>query len=288
MPPMRSIAITTILLGSVVLAQDATRFADESAHNLFMRSRAAVVQAGTVLQLRSLIMKGDLRSFTDDGVLLEGRVEIRALLPDHFLRIETYGTSQRVSGFAGNVLLTEMRDGNRIELPPEKLVSQLLRVVHAHFTRLMLGAVTYIAADQQLTFRSSGGTTAMVDPRDSARAAIGDGVFRSAAGAAVLNNQTPEPFALDVTSTTFGARFEVDSQTRMPTLLTFQGAGKEPTTMKFEDRRVVSGLNLPYRITTSVHARPLETIVFDEIQVNPELTRANFRADPKYRARSRA
>ena len=40
---MHRIAIAVMLLGGVVLAQDATRFADEAAHDLFLRSRAAVV-----------------------------------------------------------------------------------------------------------------------------------------------------------------------------------------------------------------------------------------------------
>lgn len=262
-------------------AQDATRFADVEAQNLFVRSRAAVVSSGSVLLLRSLVLKGDLRTFTDDGRLLEGRIDIRVLLPDHFIRIETFGESQRVSGFAGKVLLTEMRDGNRIELPPEKLTSQLLRLVHAHFTRFMLGAVTYVTADQQLTFRSAGGAPSMVDPRESAYTATSSTTPQSAAGSAVVTNSTPEPFAMDVMSETLAARFEVDSLTRVPVKLTFQGARKEPNTMKFEDRRAVAGFNLPYRITTSTRERALETIVFDEILVNPELSKADFRVDRK-------
>jgi len=274
------VALTTIVLVAHPSAQDATRFADDAAQNMFIRSRAAVVQSGSVLQLRSLIMKGDLRTFTDDGRLLEGRIEIRVLLPDHFLRVETFGTSQRVSGFAGKVLLTEMRDGNRIELPPGNLTSTLMRLVHAHFTRFMLGAVTYVTADQQLTFRSAGGAPAMVDPRESARAAIAATLPQSAAaGSAVVTNATPEPFAMDVMSENLTARYEVDSVTRMPVKLTFQGARKEPNTMKFEDRRAVSGLHLPYRITTSARDRALETIVFDEILVNPDLSKADFRID---------
>jgi hypothetical protein len=270
-----------IALSGRPAAQDATRFADEAAQNMFVRSRAAVVSAGSVLQLRSLILKGDLRTFADDGRLMEGRIEVRVLLPDHFVRIETFGTSQRLSGFAGKVLLTEMRDGNRVELPPENMSPQLMRLVRAHFTRLMLGAVTYVTADQQLTFRSAGGAPAMVDPRDSARAAIAAQLPQSAAGSAIVTNLTPEPFAMDVTSETLSARYEVDSASRMPIKLTFQGARREPNTMKFEDRRLVSGFNLPYRITTSARDRALEAIVFDEILVNPELSKADFRIDRK-------
>jgi hypothetical protein len=86
---------------------------------------------------------------------------------------------------------------------------------------------------------------------------------------------------MDVTSETLSARYEVDSASRMPVKLTFQGARREPNTMKFEDRRLVSGFNLPYRITTSARDRALEAIVFDEILVNPELSKADFRIDRK-------
>jgi len=279
---LRSIlAVSALMVVARPSAQDATRFADEAAHDLFIRSRAAVVQTGTVLQLHSLVMKGVLRTFTDDGRLLEGQIEIRALLPDHFLRIETFGTSRRISGFAGRVLLTQMRDGNRIELPPENLTAQLLRLVHAHFTRLLLGAATYVTADQHLTFRSAGGAVAMVDPRDTARAAIGVTGGNSAAGSSVVTNSTPDHFAMDVMSENFAVRYVVDPVTRVPSAVVFQGAKKEPNTMRFEDRRIVSGFNLPFRITTSARDRALETMVFDEIVVNPELNRADFRADPK-------
>jgi hypothetical protein len=283
MSSRRDIAFTAaaLFLACRLSAQDAMRFADEAAHNLFVRSRAAVVQTGSVQRLRGLLMKGQLRQFTADGGLLEGQIEIRALLPDHFIRIETFGASKRISGFAGRVLLTEMRDGNRVELPPENLTGPLLRMMHTHFTRLMLGAAMYVTADQELTFRSAGAASAMVDPRTTARAAIGSGGPSSAAAAAIVTNATPEPFAMDVMSDSFNARCVVDGATGMPVRLVFPGANKEPNTMKFEDRRLVSGLNLPYRITVSTQGRAIETMVFDEIVVNPELSKADFRSDPK-------
>src|SRR5258708_4915726 len=270
MSPRRNIALTAVaalLLTCGPSAQDAMRFADESANNLFVRSRAAVVQSGSVQQLRGLLMKGQLRQFTADGGLLEGEIEIRALLPDHFIRIESFGASKRISGFSGKTLLTEMRDGNRVELPPEHLTKPLLRLLHTHFTRLMLGAATYVTADQELTFRSAGATAEMVDPRVTARA-VQAGTATSGVGAAVVTNATPEPFAMDVMSESFGVRYLVDSITRVPFALTFQGANKEPNTMKVEDRRAASGFNLPYRTTVTSHDRAIETIVFDEIVVN--------------------
>ena len=100
---------------------------DEAAQNLFVRSRAAVVHTGTVTQLRSLILRGHLRTTADNGAPLEGAIEIKVLLPDSFLRVETYADVQRFTGFTGKSLLTAMREGNRVELPPDNATAPLLR-----------------------------------------------------------------------------------------------------------------------------------------------------------------
>jgi hypothetical protein len=271
-----SISLLTL---HVVAAQDSTRFADEAAQNLFVRSRAAVAHTGTVTQLRSLILRGHLRTTADNGSPLEGAIEIKVLLPDSFLRVETYADVQRLTGFAGKSLLTAMRAGHRVELPPDNATAPLLRVTRAHFTRFMLGVATYITPDRQMTMRSSGGAPTMVDPRDSARAAVASSTPQSAAGSAVVTNTMPEPFSLDVQSENFFVRFVVDSITRLPVRLVFPGAKQEPTTMAFGDRRTVSGLDLPYLMTTTVGNRVRERIVFDEILVNPELSKADFRID---------
>jgi hypothetical protein len=279
---MRRICILVLLFAFApqgTFAQDSTRFADDAAQNLFVRSRAAVVHTGTVTQLRSLILRGHLRTTADNGSPLDGAIEIKVLLPDNFLRVETYADVQRFTGFTGKALLTAMREGNRVELPPDNATAALLRVTRAHFTRFMLGIATYITTDRQMTMRSSGGAPTMVDPRDSARAAVVSSTPQSAAGSAVVTNSSPEPFSLDVQSDNFFVRFVVDSITRMPVQLVFPGARQEPTTMAFGNRRTVGGFDLPYLMTTTVGHRVLERVVFDEILVNRELSQADFRID---------
>jgi len=273
--------LTFVLAVHSAAAQDTTRFGDEAAQNLFVRSRAAVAHAGTVTQLRSLMLRGHLRTMADNGAPLDGAIEIKVLLPDNFLRIETYAEVQRYLGFSGRSLLTAIREGNRIELPPEKAAPQMLRATQAHFTRLMLGVATYITSDRQMTIRSSGGAATMVDPRESARAAIASSTPQSAAGSAVVTNPGLDPFSLDVQSENFFVRFVVDSMTRMPVELVFAGARQEPTRVAFGDRRTVAGFDLPYLMTTTVGNRTLERVVFDEILVNPELSKADFRVDRK-------
>jgi hypothetical protein len=261
----RYVAAVWAFAAAGLLAQDAMRFGDVGAENLFNRSRSAVVQSGSVRDLRALILRGRLRSTADDGSPLEGRVEIKVLLPDCFLETETYGPYERLTGFAGKALLTATRDHDAVDQPPSKLTSALMKLAHAHFTRLMLGAATYIPADQELTFRTSGSTVQLVDPRQQARAS------------ATVTPTTSDPFSMDVASESFSARFVVDNVTRVPVQLVYQGSKQTQTTMAFADRRAVGGLLMPYRVTTSAGSRVLDALVFDEILVNPELSRNDFR-----------
>jgi len=272
---------TAIATAAGIAAQDSTRFGDDAAQNLFIRSRASVVHSGSVTQLRSLILRGHVRTAADSGAPLDGTIEIKVLLPDSFLRTEKYASVQRFTGFAGNSLLTAMREGNRIELPPENAVAPLLGVTRAHFTRMMLGLATYITSDRQMTIRSSGSTPTMIDPRETARAAVASQFPQSAAASSVVTNPGLDPFSLDVQSENFFVRYVVDSLTRVPVQLVFPGAKQEPTTLALGDRRTVGGFDLPYLMTTTVGNRLLERVTFDEILVNPELSKADFRIDQK-------
>ena len=264
-----SLAAVWTLAAAGLIAQDAMRFADVAAENLFNRSRAAVVQSGSVRDLRALILRGRLRSTADDGSPLEGKVEIKILLPDCFLETETYGPYERLTGFAGKSLLTATRDHGSLDVPPSKLTTPLLKLAHAHFTRLMLGAATYIPADLELTFRTSSAMVQLVDPRQQARAS------------STVTTNTSDPFSMDVASESFSVRFVVDNLTRAPVQLVFQGSRQAQMTMAFGDRRAVGGLLMPYRVTTTADGRVLDALAFDEILVNPEIGRNEFRREPK-------
>jgi hypothetical protein len=257
------------LAAAGLLAQDAMRFADVAAENLFNRSRSAVVLSGSVRDLRALILRGRLRSTADDGSPLEGKVEIKILLPDCFLETETFGPYERLTGYAGKSLLTATRDHGAVEVPPSKLTTPLLTLAHADFTRLMLGAATYIPTDQEPTFRTSSATVQLVDPRQQARAS------------ATITPNASDPFSLDVASDSFSVRFVVDTTTRVPAQLVYQGSKRAETTMTFADRRAVGGLLMPYRITRTSAGRLVDTFAFDEILVNPELARNEFRRESK-------
>ena len=44
----------------------------------------------------------------------------------------------------------------------------------------------------------------------------------------------------------------------------------------FTDHRSVGGMKAPYRIITTAGDRGVDELVFDEIAVNPKLTKADF------------
>jgi hypothetical protein len=248
-------------------AQDQTVFMDVSAENLFRYSRAAISTGGrTVYSLRSLILKGRSRFVVDDaGGLAGAAVEIKLLLPDHYLRTDSSGVLQKMAGYAGSRVLSAMHDDGAVSYPPSALVKQILLNERLRVARLLLGAATYVGPDLGLTFRSVPKSVEMVDPRVNARTAV------------TIENSTAEPFVTLVTGDRFAARLVVDGSTRAPTQIEYTGQDKNPVVVTFSDRREVAGLLMPFRIVTASNGRVLDELVFDEILVNPELSKSDFK-----------
>jgi hypothetical protein len=217
-------AIAALASGSPAGAQDPARFVDLKARDLFERSRAAVVHQGSLRELHSLRLRGRLRvAVGNDDV--DGRTDIAILLPDHYLRVDTVGSSERRSGFAGRAPLSPTTD---------------LRRAHAELTRLMLGAAAYAMVDQKLAVRSTG------------------------------EDAFPDTAAVDVDGPSFSARLVVDAASLVPLRVVYFGEGRVSTVVSFADRRTVDGMELPFRVTTRTGERVLETLMFDEILVNPD------------------
>jgi hypothetical protein len=104
----------------------------------------------------------------------------------------------------------------------------------------------------------------IVDPRQSARTKLS------------LDISSVQPNTASVHGDdNFRATFVVDGRTRAPIRLMFEDGGE--ATMVFEDRRQVDGLLLPYRITTMMGGHVIDELAFDEIVVNPELGRGDFK-----------
>jgi hypothetical protein len=132
-----------VLAATAVHAQPppSARFLDAAARDQLERARTAVLGGRSLEGLRSLVLKGRLRVGVSRDQAVDGQVEIRVLLPDRYLRVDTINGAERRSGFAGRGLLT-----SKGELSAER----------ANFARLMLGLAAYIPLDPPLTFESTG------------------------------------------------------------------------------------------------------------------------------------
>jgi hypothetical protein len=87
-----AIALTVAsAVAAVPAPQNAMSFGgDVNARTLFLSSRAAIGRhGGSVGKLRSLVAKGRTRFLGADGSPSEGTVELRVLLPNRYLRIDT-------------------------------------------------------------------------------------------------------------------------------------------------------------------------------------------------------
>jgi hypothetical protein len=116
----------------------------------------------------------------------------------------------------------------------------------ASFLRLMLGLIGFVPRDTKLSVESTG------EP------AFADTV------------------AIDLTAPGFAARMVFDSTSHVPLRLVYDSRYGAGTVMSFANRRDVDGVQLPSRVTTLIADRVLETLMFDEMQVNPDLRDTDF------------
>lgn len=208
-----------------------------AAADLLDASRRAVAGGQTLPPVRTLRMIGRLRQAADRDATIDGIVEIRVLLPDRFIRIDRVGTERRVSGF----------DRGRVLSTGTGRTSDRLKLERRQLSHLMLGALAVVVSDEGVDVR-----------------AVGEEAF-------------PDTRTLDVTAKSWSVRFVMDVATAMPMRLVYFGTGRGATITSFADRRDIDGYLFPHRITTTTSERVLETLMFDEVLLNPPLGDADFR-----------
>lgn len=255
----------SVLSGLHVSAQaDHTQFIDPEAENLFRYARMAV-GGGVVSKVKSLVLKGHSRIINNDGALVGAAVEIKMLLPDYYLRVDTIGSTQKVAGFANKTVLSAIRQNGTVEYPPAQLEKPILRNERLRADRFLLGALTYAGADRSLTITSIGRSGEMIDPRQSARSAM------------TIDQSHVEPNVFAVMGDDLKARVEIDSATRMPVRMRFPAADNGEVLLSFEDRRPVDGLQMPFRVTMTERGQVIDELLLDQILVNPELGKGDFK-----------
>ncbi len=231
-PDVRLTAVFALAACAVSAAAQDAVYADAAARQMVERARTAVLGSRRPDDLRSFIFKGRIRLPTATDATRDGTVELKILLPDRYLRVETIDGVTRRSGFAG---ATPLGDG------------ATLAAERAEFARLMLGALVYAPPDPKLRLQSTG-ESAFADTE-----------------------------ALDVSGPSFSARLVFDAAAHVPMRVVLFGERQTSIVVSFANRRAVDGIALPFRVTTQTPDRVLETLMFDEILVNPELRDEDFR-----------
>jgi len=248
----------------VPVAQDGVVFKDPASEALFRAARSAVGHGeGKVVGLQSLVLKGRSKVVVGDGEPVDALVEIKVLLPDHYLRVDSAGTSRMATGFAGKKLLTAMADGAQRSAPPQNLHDGLLKLEQARLARLLLGATTYVSTDYFITFRSTGSVQAMTGPLDGS-------------GGSLLAVTSPVDNVIEGAGRDgFFVRLSL-STTKLPVKLEYRVSRDRMNTVAFSDRRDVDGLLIPFRITTTDGKRTIDDLFLEQVLVNPPLAAPDF------------
>jgi hypothetical protein len=264
MPAMKSkpalaLVIAALGLGSAA-AQDSAIFdvvamRDVKTRELMTAARIAVFGGpGGVALLRSMRLKGRSRFPDQDGGMIAATVEIRILLPDHYLRIDTAPFGRRLNGVAGNtgINLTERANGQIAQDPSD--ARNLLFADRSQLARLILGLAAYTSPALPVALSTRDTPQAMPGPSDPLGIdATGDHGFEG-----------------------FIARLVLDAKSRTPGRVVFWDGDRTVLTTAFADRRSTGGMKAPYSIVTTAGERIVDEMLFDEVTVNPKLTKADF------------
>lgn len=242
---MRVSTILAVLVVSLahVAAQDSVVFRDDEAASLFRTSRMNMSgREATIRELLSLHMTGTIRISTPDGATETGSTEIKVLLPDRYVRIDTTKGTTRYSGFDRAALLSAIKTGDGMSSMPDALRPAALQSERRRLAYLLLGATTYVTPDLSPVMSSIG---------YGAGQKVVEGVDRN------------QQFLVRLT---FG-------ESMLPARVDYPGGS-----MTFADRRMADGLQMPFRITTlGGRGRVVDEITFETIRVNPPLSAGDFR-----------
>jgi hypothetical protein len=242
------------ILLAAASAQTSATFGNDAAEKLFRQSRNAIGGEGAVTNITSLVMKGTVRVSAGDDGPPERAFEIRILLPDQYVRIETAKDWTKRSGFSGGELLTEITAGGKTDRPPANMTAALLRGERGRFARLLLGIASLASPEVWLTLKLPIGPSVP-----------GIGHATTAASARELEATARDNFMARVFYDTAGAPQRIQYE-----------ASRRRIVIMFSDRQKVGALLLPHTITTTLDGMPLEEIKFAEIRINAPLTKADF------------
>ena len=127
----------------------------------------------------------------------------------------------------------------------------ILYTNRSQLARLMLGVATYASQANPLTLQTRGTPREMPGPSD--------------------------PLGIDIVGDDgWVARFVLEGTSHLPARIQHWGANHLLLATVFTDHRAVGDMKVPYHIVTTAGDRIIDEMVFDEIEVNPKLTKTDF------------
>jgi hypothetical protein len=155
------------LLGQDTAIFDVVAMRDVKTRELMTAARVAVFGGpGGVALLRSMRFKGQSRFPDQDGGMISATVEIRILLPDNYLRIDTAPFGRRLNGVSGStaINLTERANGQTTQDPND--AKTLLFADRTQLARMMLGVAAYTSPALPVALSTRDTPQAMPGPSD--------------------------------------------------------------------------------------------------------------------------
>jgi hypothetical protein len=246
------LALLAAIVGVTLAAQEPELLRDPKARELFASARIAIFGGpGGIARLRALHFKGRSRFAGTGSDLLSAAVEIRVLLPDRYLRVDSGSFGRRQSGYTGSQTLDRIEDGAGRVASDTRSAATTLQTNRSALARLMLGVAMYVSQDVPMKLQT----------RDTPIDMPG----------------LPEALGIDATGERFAARMAFDGKSHLPVRLVFWSGDRTVLTTAFADRRSVGGLQVPYSIVTIEADRIVDELLFDEVAVNPPFSQADFR-----------
>ena len=248
----RTAVLVTAWLAAIALsAQEPVLLRDPKTKDLFSAARIAIFGGpGGVARLRSLRFTGRSRVAGTNGDLLVAAVEIRVLLPDHYVRIDTGSFGRRQAGYAGSQSLDRYEGPGGRAIADPRSAAAILQADRAELARLLLAVAMYASEEVPMKLQT----------RDTQIDMPG----------------LPDALGIDATGETFAARLAVDGATHLPVRLVFWAGDRTVLTTDYADRRKAGDMKAPYHIVTRAGDRIVDEMEFDEIAFNPKLTKADF------------
>lgn len=251
-------ALVVLALASSALSAAQMR---QTAPEAALASAREALGGVQVAKVKSLLLQGESQALNlaNSQMSPPTALEIRVLLPDHYLRIDLTETIERRAGFSGETVLNAIQPRKPDVNVGGSWGPEQVKIERHAIARLILGLLARTDMVQGLRPAAASGDSITLEASDG-----------------------------------FKATLDVEASTHVPLRLRYRAAVRFPppagqpmmgpppstdaeVTVAFSERRPVEGVSLAHRITTTARDLTLADLRFHRIVVNPGLRPEDFK-----------